>query len=244
MIPKIIHQCWEGKTEPLPENYKKLSNTWVKNHKDWCFIVWNESLMIDLVKRHFPEYLETYQSFSNSVQRWDIIRYMILYVIGGVYADLDTECFKPIDSIIEGKECFFGLEPEFNSKNLNQYYLIGNAFMGCEERNDFMLELIKESLNYRQYIDNQQFVLESTGPIMINRVYEKYSKKETVNLIPSEIVTPLNTLECVQLMLGENKKAIDEKLKSSYCVHYFFNTWIDGGKKELFNKWLDKRVFV
>ena len=40
-----------------------------------------------------------------------MIRYMILYCHGGVYVDLDIECFKSIDPLVENKSFFLGMEP-------------------------------------------------------------------------------------------------------------------------------------
>ena len=35
MIPAIIHQIWEGRTEPLPEFYARLSETWKEHYPAW-----------------------------------------------------------------------------------------------------------------------------------------------------------------------------------------------------------------
>ena len=94
-IPKIIHQVWEGRTEPcMPTRLQILARTWREQNPDWEYHLWNGEEMDELVEKHFPEYLSMYRSFPYNVQRWDTIRYMILYVYGGVYTDLDTECFK------------------------------------------------------------------------------------------------------------------------------------------------------
>ena len=34
MIPKIIHQIWEGRTEYLGDTYKSLGETWKKFNPD------------------------------------------------------------------------------------------------------------------------------------------------------------------------------------------------------------------
>ena len=101
-IPKIIHQVWEGRTEPcMPTRLQILARTWREQNPDWEYHLWNGEEMDELVKKHFPEYLSMYRSFPYNVQRWDTIRYMILYVYGGVYTDLDTECFKPIEPLLK-----------------------------------------------------------------------------------------------------------------------------------------------
>ena len=61
-----------------------LARTWREQNPDWEYHLWNGEEMDELVEKHFPEYLSLYRSFSYNVQRWDTIRYMILYVYGGV----------------------------------------------------------------------------------------------------------------------------------------------------------------
>ena len=108
-IPKIIHQVWEGRTEPcMPTRLQILARTWREQNPDWEYHLWNGEEMDELVEKHFPEYLSMYRSFPYNVQRWDTIRYMILYVYGGVYTDLDTECFKPIEPLLEDVMIGFG----------------------------------------------------------------------------------------------------------------------------------------
>ena len=92
-----------------------------------------ERKMDELVEKHFPEYLSLYRSFPYNVQRWDTIRYMILYVYGGVYTDLDTECFKPIEPLLEDVMIGFGEEPPEHNFNSSMPTLIGNAFMVSEQ---------------------------------------------------------------------------------------------------------------
>lgn len=91
MIPKIIHQVWEGATEPvMPKRLQILSESWKEKNPTWEYRLWNKSDMELLVEYDFPDYKETYFKFEQSVLRWDTIRYMILYKYGGFYADLDV----------------------------------------------------------------------------------------------------------------------------------------------------------
>lgn len=41
-IPKIIHQVWEEKTEPLPDFLMELGQTWKEQHPDWTYLFWDE----------------------------------------------------------------------------------------------------------------------------------------------------------------------------------------------------------
>lgn len=76
MLPRIIHQVWEGRTEPsMPVRLKILAETWKEHNPRWEYHLWNGDEMDNLVKTYFPEYKSVYKSFSHNVQRWDTIRY-------------------------------------------------------------------------------------------------------------------------------------------------------------------------
>jgi mannosyltransferase OCH1-like enzyme len=107
MIPRIIHQVWEGKTEPVPPFLSKLATTWKENHPEWQYEFWDEERMNGFVRENFTDLIDLYFSYSYSVQRWDAIRYFILYKIGGLYVDLDYECLAPFDDIIAERSVVF-----------------------------------------------------------------------------------------------------------------------------------------
>lgn len=69
---------------------------------------------IEFVKHEFPEYLDAYRRLSKDVERSDFFRYMVVLKMGGVYADIDTECKQPLDAIIRSKDTLIvGWENEF-----------------------------------------------------------------------------------------------------------------------------------
>ena len=49
-----------------------------------------------------------YHSSRNTGHRADVLRYELMYQFGGVYADMDMECQKPIDELISNCEGFAG----------------------------------------------------------------------------------------------------------------------------------------
>lgn len=91
-IPKIIHQVWEGKTTPLPDFLCKLGKSWRDKNPDWEYVYWDKARMDSFVHEYYPFYMDIYNKFPYDVMRWDVIRYMILYKIGGLYVDFDYEC--------------------------------------------------------------------------------------------------------------------------------------------------------
>ena len=171
LIPKIIHQVWEGRTEPrIPLRLQILARTWQEHNPDWEYHLWSGKEMDRLVENYFPEYLSMYRGFKYNVQRWDTIRYMILYIYGGIYTDLDTECFKPIESLVKDITIGIGEEPPI----IKNQTCLGNAFMVSEKNNPIWLKILEEIKSYT--IKEESCVLNvmnTTGSFMLERLYNK-----------------------------------------------------------------------
>lgn len=143
-IPRIIHQLYENPngSSNVPENLKSLSETWISNHPDWEYRFWDKKAMNDFLESFFPELVSRYHSFPFNVQRWDAIRYLILYRIGGMYVDMDYECMEPFDELLGGNTCCLGLEPARHSSSFKKPYIVGNALMACIPEHNFFKSII------------------------------------------------------------------------------------------------------
>lgn len=62
---------------------------WKEHHPDWEYCFWNKEAIEKFMDEYFPELIPIYNEFRYPVQRWDAIRYLILYHIGGLYVDLE-----------------------------------------------------------------------------------------------------------------------------------------------------------
>lgn len=226
VIPKIIHQVWEGRTEPsTPIRLQLLAETWKEQNPEWEYRLWNGDEMDNLVLSHFPEFWSTYRSYPHNVQRWDAIRYMILYVYGGVYTDLDTECFKPIDSLLENKTFCFGEEPKEHNFYPDLKCLVGNAFMASSQKQKGWLVVMKEL----QEAIKQEYpvltVLNTTGPLMISRIYNTLRDVYGSVALPAELTAPIIKSDVQNYILGKDCDLFESKTASAYCAHYYFGSW-------------------
>ena len=227
-IPKIIHQVWEGRTEPkMPTRLQILARTWREQNPDWEYHLWNGEEMDELVEKHFPEYLSMYRGFPYNVQRWDTIRYMILYVYGGVYTDLDTECFKPIDKLLEGVTIGFGEEPSEHNCYPSVSTLIGNAFMVSESECIGWRDILKEISDamLQDYMGLE--VMQTTGPLMISRMFNVLKKRYKVSLFSYPQVAPVTKKEVARYIYRGETSLFHKKINNAYCAHYFFGSWGD-----------------
>ena len=75
---------------------------------------------------------DVYNSYPYAVQRWDMIRYLILYEYGGIYADLDYECIDALDSLLENEFCCLASDPEEHARIFDKAHIVTNAFIAIE----------------------------------------------------------------------------------------------------------------
>ena len=232
-IPKIIHQIWEGRDGSIPGDLLlRMAETWKEENPSWEYRFWNYKTIDQFLLEYFPGFIDKYFSFRYDVQRWDAIRYLILFKLGGVYADLDYECLEPLDWLSGSKNCCLGLDPPEHSSIFNKSYIISNAFMAVKPRHPFFQCIIKEiSNNYSDAQDKFNYVLETTGPYMLSKLYESYQNKDQIWLIPSELTSPLSKNEVAIIIQGKATDSIAEKIEKAYAVHYFFGSWYVNEKK-------------
>ena len=102
-IPRRLHQTWKDATPPR----KLFSPRWAQSLRDhnpgWQYTLWTDAQNRDLVARRYPHLLRMYDSYPSAIQRADVARYLIADAFGGMYADLDTECFQPFAPLTHGR---------------------------------------------------------------------------------------------------------------------------------------------
>ena len=225
-IPKIIHQIYEDPMGPS-EILLEFAKTWKENHPTWEYRFWDKEAIEDFLKNSFPDFIPIYQAYPYSVQRWDAIRYLILYKIGGLYVDFDYECVESIDSLLVGSSCCLGMEPYGNAIMYRKDLIIGNALMASVPNHNFFKNVIEYMIQNEIQLSHKALqVMETTGPFMITRVYENYKNKEEVTLLPASLIAPLTMGEVRKIINGNETDEIVEKVEKAYALHYFLGSWI------------------
>ncbi len=228
-IPKIIHQTWKEKK--VPPHLLGYSESWKKHHPSWDYRLWTDLDNRRLIQTRFPWFLRFYDNYALDIQRADAARIFILYEHGGVYADLDIECLRPIDGLLADEECVFGTEPEAHCRNHEVEKIISNAFMAGVPGHRFYYALQKDLITYTPTTKSAtRFVLETTGPFMLNRVYAGYGRTDSITLLPSSYLSPLDYLEAEQYLTHPDPGAYHDRLESAYGIHYYMGTWWKDGR--------------
>ena len=90
LTPFYVHQVWKNKncsTYPAQNFCDQWQTQALSN--GWQYRLWNDTEIFDLFQSHLPAVLDRYLTLT-SIQRADLARYLVLWIYGGVYADLDV----------------------------------------------------------------------------------------------------------------------------------------------------------
>lgn len=122
MIPKIIWQTHNYLYEDLPKSLEKCSKTWVNLNPGWEYRYTNHLERDSFIKSNYPELYNFYLK-SNPITQADVWRMCVMYSFGGVYADMDSVCSKPLDYMLSDYQDYELItEPRYNEKDVNIAY--------------------------------------------------------------------------------------------------------------------------
>jgi len=113
---KVIHQMWDKGTPPdqLVEWSEKLKII----HPDFKYMFWTLEDMHDFIATKYSWFLPTFEAYPELIQKIDSFRYFIIYEYGGIYVDLDIECFKRLDILLKDNCVLFQTHPEYQIKKI------------------------------------------------------------------------------------------------------------------------------
>lgn len=210
MIPRRIFQTWKSKTE-IPENMAHWQSTWRKHNADYVYQLWDDEDNRNFIKEYYPWFLEKYDSYDVMIKRADAIRYFYLYHYGGVYVDMDFECIRNFDDILElDADVIFGYMG--NPTEYNHEHNIPNAIMISKPRANFWLCMFYNLMRTPSY----NSVEYTTGPVVLKSAIEIYTQIINENMdintlawyiklkeLLSETLQPEHKLSHLNILPGE-----------------------------------------
>ena len=172
-IPRKILQTW--KTHEVPEVWKSSPASIQKFMPGWEHVFMTNDDNRAFVEQHFPDFLPYYDGFKYPIMRADAIRYMWLYVSGGLYVDLDIEIMKPLDDLFTHGELF--VVPSGNTA-----WVLTNSFMASVPGHPVWLDVIDEMKKPPSplWITKHMQIIGQTGPAMLDRVVKRSKHPYTV----------------------------------------------------------------
>jgi len=236
IIPKIIHQTW--KDDNLPKEFKKYCNSWVNHHPDWEYRFYTDTDCIDFVRQTFPEWLDVYERYRVPVQRADLFRYLVIYHCGGLYADMDMECFKPVDNLLKKGSCLLSIEASLTYRfqkalDYPEPFQVANCiFAACPKHPFFKRVLDRVRELGALTVQDDSDVEETTGPRMITRLFFDCTKdmRNSITLLPQiNLMSPKEYLNIFPINLN------------MYARHHCAGTWKKNKQKVSLKKRIIER---
>ncbi|OUM52717.1 hypothetical protein BVG19_g1930 [[Candida] boidinii] len=162
------------KSKILTDDYPYRSDrqTWIDENPGYTYLMFSYLQVYDVVKKNFantvPEVYDAFDMLPHVILKSDFGRYLLVYLFGGLYADIDTKCQKPIDEWFDNYNKFkykigfvASLEADINLVEWNRYMprrveLLQWAFKS-KKRHHFMAYLISKivATTYRAKYDNK-----------------------------------------------------------------------------------------
>lgn len=238
-VPKIIHRIWFdfneckggsnfNKTKTytnIPEKFKVDYDLCHKIHKDWKVILWNKKSADKFVQKNFDQELWLiYDNIDYPVQKVDMLKYMVLYIYGGVVLDIDISCFKKLDCFYHRNTIYL---PQTHPNllpcpTIDNYMLAScpkhpfwdQVFIEIKKRQDLKV-LVCANLLMWMADKELHTILYQTGPGVLHYVYHKYNSVYNTKLLDRELFNPKHV--CLGLIYP---------LTNSYLLHDSARMWM------------------
>tara|TARA_B100000683_G_scaffold41731_1_gene37095 strand:+ start:4742 stop:6334 length:1593 start_codon:yes stop_codon:yes gene_type:complete len=230
----------------LSRKQRRFMQTWVDKNPGWTIMRHTDTACLKEISNEAPSLLQHFEDFQNNAQKADICRYVVLYKYGGIYADIDVECLKPLDSWLSDRvRLVIGLENDFQTVQVatvrsyarqRQYQ---QWFMAASSEHSMLRELIQRvqiKLGEESGIilyNTDRSTLERTGPgiwtdvvtaFLLRSVNKLQKRADNCKKVFSEetwILPQISTAMFPDELAG---LSIDRKY-AMFVLHHFQGSW-------------------
>ncbi|MGX1135548.1 hypothetical protein RKD49_007738 [Streptomyces glaucescens] len=219
-IPALIHQTW--KDADVPAHWQEWVDSWRLHHPGWGYRLWTDSDNRAFLQEHYPWFLPIYDGYPEPIMRADAIRYFLLDHFGGLYVDLDFECLRPVDALLDGRELVLGCEPESHTRLLlarrrGLDRIVGNAFIASRPGHPFWAHV------HRQLVGAHRMsgALDVTGPFFLTRAVDLAPEPSSVTVLGPELLYP-EVSPYARELFGPQ----ETDYAQAYAVHHWSGSWV------------------
>ncbi|TVY67369.1 Initiation-specific alpha-1,6-mannosyltransferase [Lachnellula suecica] len=213
-IPRKIWQTWKVDPLSFEERDSSRARPWTQMNSGYRYEVLTDGNDLAYVETHFGpdglnrlDIVNTYRSLTAMIIKADLLRYLVMYIEGGFYADIDVEALRPIDTWIPSHmnendiDLIIGVE--IDEPNFLNHTILGQKCQSfcqwtfaCKPRVPVMLKLVDHILHWLNEISQRQNVpisdieldfddvLTGTGPSAFTKAVLKEMEAQARHRIP------------------------------------------------------------
>jgi mannosyltransferase OCH1-like enzyme len=171
--------------------------------------MWTDEDIDAMARSRFSWFYPLFSDFPSQIYRADAARYMMLYLYGGVYIDMDMEVMKDFYPILEKDRVSIVGSPFPNVEKVQ------NSLMASPPHHPFWLEVLRDIAGAAVVMRDS--VLDCTGPRMLDRVMEIHGRGIVV--LPVDEFNPAPE--------GSIYNATRWRRDDPYTRHLYTATWRD-----------------
>lgn len=203
-IPKLVMQTW--KTTTVPKEWQVGQESVQRILSDWTYVYMTDEDNSNFVHFYFPEHEAAFNALPYNIQRADVIRYMWLYVHGGLYLDMDYQLLADPTPMWEALQASV-----FVLHSPNVQYVLTNSLILAKPNCTIFLSLISKAL-YRTlpfyYVGKHIQVMFSTGPMVFHETV--VHSDEAFVVLPRGLFFPTdNRAAYARPLVGQSWNAYD-----------------------------------
>jgi inositol phosphorylceramide mannosyltransferase catalytic subunit len=238
-IPKIIHQIWlQGKNQ-IPNKYIPYINTIHQYHpkQTWQYILWDDIMIIQLLRQN-KVWIDTYYKLTYLHQKVDYARYIILFIYGGIYIDMDVIMIKPLDSLLYKLQDY---DLVVSKINMNLFDNIINCGRNICINNGIIMAkpgalILAQIIDYiNQHPNCSGFIKfncinNTTGPKVFTRIILDHLNNK-IKILDSEYLEPQ--------VFGTGRIT-----NNTYAIHKHDGTWLSSWLRQLASFYVRNKIII
>jgi hypothetical protein len=167
-IPRNIFQTWES--IEISIEMSMLTNSWKVHNPNYGYFFFDERSRNEFIQENFCKAIyDTYLKILPGAFRADLFRYCVLYIFGGVFADIDTICLNSIDKLIDKNIDFVTAIDLNNNPEIPGKYYLTNGFIASTPRHPILARCIALVVENVQKGSMPPCNLDFSGPGVLGR---------------------------------------------------------------------------
>ncbi|KXX74588.1 Initiation-specific alpha-1,6-mannosyltransferase [Madurella mycetomatis] len=175
-FPKKIWQTWKVNPLRFEERDLNTARSWVSKNPRYRYEVLTDDNDMLYVEWHYgpdgfnrPDIVNFYRDVKAAIVKADLLRYLVMYAEGGLYADIDVEDLKPLSRFIperyDEKDIDMVIGVEIDEPDWKDHPILGPksrsfcqwTFM-CKPQLPVMMRLIEQIMTWLNGVAKEQKV--------------------------------------------------------------------------------------